>query len=172
MENLSSFIVIVLIILSLFLSFSIGANDEAPAPLAAAGIIKFKYVLILGGIGLAIGAIFLSEEVSSTVGKKFVGEDVTYTIYMLLSVLISAIIWLIIGSFAGIPLSSTHSLFGAIIGVVIVFISFQGINVTGAFNWIVVISLIIGWFLSPIVGFLLTFVLYKVTAKLFLNNGL
>ncbi|MBN1802169.1 MAG: inorganic phosphate transporter [Candidatus Lokiarchaeota archaeon] len=170
MEELSNYIVIVLILLALFLSFSIGANDETPAPLAAAGTLKFKSVLILGGVGLAIGTIFLSEEVASTVGKKFVGEDVTYTIYMLLSVLISAIVWLIIGSFSGIPLSSTHSLFGSIFGVIIVFISLENINISGAFNWEIMISIGIGWLLSPVVGFLLTYLFYKIIAKYFLNR--
>ncbi len=170
MEELSHYIVIALILLALFLSFSIGANDETPAPLAAAGTIKFKNVLILGGIGLAIGTIFLSEEVASTVGKKFVGEDVTYSIYMLLSVLISAIIWLIIGSFSGIPLSSTHSLFGSIFGVIIVFISFQNINIAGAFNWDVMISIGVGWLLSPVIGFILTYIFYKFLAKYLLNK--
>lgn len=170
MEELSHIIVITLIILALFLSFSIGANDETPAPLAATGTIKFKAVLVLGGIGLAIGTIFLSEEVASTVGKKFVGEEVTYTIYMLLSVLISAIIWLIIGSFAGIPLSSTHALFGSIIGVILVFITFQSINLAGAFNWAKLSSVLIGWVLSPAVGFILTYILYKLLSKLFLKK--
>ncbi|MFX1236454.1 MAG: anion permease [Promethearchaeota archaeon] len=170
MEELSNFIVIFLIILALFLSFSIGANDETPAPLAAAGTIKFKSVLILGGFGLAIGTILLSEEVASTVGKKFIGEDVTYTISMLLSVLISAIIWLIVGSFAGIPLSSTHSLFGSIIGVIIVYITFQNINLAGAFNWEKLSSIVIGWLISPIVGFILSYIFYKVIAKFFLKK--
>ncbi|MFX1275055.1 MAG: anion permease [Promethearchaeota archaeon] len=170
MEQLSDIIVITLIVLALFLSFSIGANDETPAPLAAAGTLKFKAVLILGGVGLAIGTIFLSEEVASTVGKKFVGTEVSYSIYMLLSVLISAIIWLVVGSLAGIPLSSTHSLFGSIIGVIIVFISFKGINVAGAFNWEILASVIVGWVLSPLVGFILTYILYKVISKYFLKK--
>jgi PiT family inorganic phosphate transporter len=165
-------IIIVLIILALFLSFSIGANDETPAPLAASGIIKFKYVLILGGIGLAIGTIFLSEEVASTVGEKFLGPSIpVYTMYMLFSVLISAIIWLIVGSLAGIPLSSTHSLFGSIFGVVIVYILVNtGIDPAGAFNWNKVGEVALTWVISPVVGFIISFILYKVIAKVFLKK--
>lgn len=170
MEEFSNVIIIVLIILALFLSFSIGANDETSAPLAAAGTVKFKVVLILGGIGLIIGTLFLSQEVASTVGKKFLGPEVTYTVYMLFSVLISAIIWLIIGSFAGIPLSSTHSLFGSIIGVVIVYIIFQGKDPIGAFNWAKMVSVIFGWIISPVVGFILTYCLYKVLSKFLLKK--
>ena len=54
MESLSNVIVIVLIILAMLLSFSIGGNDETPAPLAATGTLKFNTVLIIGGLGLNI----------------------------------------------------------------------------------------------------------------------
>jgi len=170
--DLTAIIIIVLIILALLLSFSIGGNDETSTPLAAAGIIKFKYVLILGGIGLTIGTIFLSEEVASTVGDKFLGPAIPeYTIFMLLSVLISAIIWLILGSFAGIPLSSTHSLFGSIFGVIIFYILLNpGIDPTGAFNSEKVFEIILTWILSPIAGFIISYILYKVIAKLFLKK--
>ncbi|KKN19194.1 hypothetical protein LCGC14_0948140 [marine sediment metagenome] len=170
--DLTTIIVIVLIILALLLSFSIGGNDETPTPLAAAGVIKFKYVLILGGIGLALGTIFLSEQVAKYVGQDFLGPDIPkYTTYMLLSVLISAIIWLIIGSFAGIPLSSTHSLFGSIFGVIVVYTLMNpGIDPTGAFNGDKVVEVMLTWVISPIVGFIISYILYKIIAKLYLKK--
>ena len=164
-------LIIVLIILAMLLSFSIGVNDETPAPLAATGTLKFNAVLIIGGLGLTIGTIFLSEEVASTVGGKFLGPSVDYTIYMLLSVLISAILWLIVGSFSGIALSSTHSLFGSIFGVVITYLIFNpAADPAGAFDTSKLISLVVGWFVSPLVGFFLTIILYKVISKLFLKK--
>ena len=171
MEGLSSVIVIVLIILAMLLSFSIGGNDETPAPLAATGMLKFTAVLIVGGVGLLIGTIFLSGEVAETVGAKFLGPSVDYTIYMLISVLISAIVWLIVGSFSGIALSSTHSLFGSIVGVVITYLIINpGVDPAGAFNTSKLISLVIGWFVSPLVGFFLTVIIYKVISTLFLKK--
>ncbi|MCP4764427.1 MAG: inorganic phosphate transporter [archaeon] len=168
MEVDSYILVVLLIILALFLSFAIGGNDETPAPLAAAGIVKFNTVLIIGGVGLAIGTIFLSEEVASTVGAKFLGPSVDYTIYMLLSVLISAIIWLVVGSFSGIPLSSTHSLFGSIIGVVIVYLFINpAVDPSQAFNWAKMISVFLSWIVSPLVGYIFSFILYKIIARIF-----
>ncbi len=170
MEVGSEILVIILIILALLLSFAIGGNDETPAPLAAAGIIKFKYVLILGGVGLAIGTIFFSKKVASTVGGDFLG-DVEYTIYMLLSVMISSIVWLIVGSFAGIPLSSTHSLFGSIIGVVfVVIINDPTITIFNAFVGSEIIGIFLSWVVSPLVGFFFSYILYKIVAKLFLKK--
>ena len=164
-------IVIALMILAIALSFSIGANDETVAPLAAAGTIKFKFILILGGAAIAFGMIFLSEGVASLVGEKILGPGIKYTIFMLLSVLISSILWLVIGSFSGIPLSSTHSLIGSIFGVVIVYSIFVGnVDPATAFNQEKLISVVISWFISPLAGLVVTYVLYKIIAKLFLSK--
>lgn len=169
--ELAAIIVVILIILAIWLSFSIGANDETSAPLAAAGTLKLRIVLIVGGAAIAFGTIFLSEGVASLVGEKILGPGIRYTIFMLLAVLISTIIWLIIGSFAGIPLSSTHSLVGSIFGVVIVYAMFYGgVNPETAFNWEKLMGVIISWFLSPLFGLLITFALYKIIEKLYLSK--
>lgn len=164
-------IIVVLIILAFALSFAIGANDETPAPLAAAGSLSFTSVLIIGGIGLTIGTIFLSKGVASMVGEGILGPGIKYTTFMLLSVLISSIVWLIIGSFAGIPLSSTHSLVGSVFGVVIVYALFSGgVDIALAFNYEKLGSVIISWFISPIAGLVVTYILYILIAKLVLSK--
>jgi len=164
-------IIVALLVLAVCLSFSIGANDETVAPLAAAGTLKFKLVLVLGGIGIAFGTIFLSEGVASLVGEKILGPGIKYTIFMLLSVLISSILWLVIGSFSGIPLSSTHSLIGSIFGVVIVYALFVGnVDHATAFNQEKLTQVVISWFISPLAGLVVTYVLYKIIAKLFLSK--
>ncbi len=168
---IAAIIVAVLITLAFGLSFSIGANDETSAPLAAAGTLKLKMVLIIGGAAIAFGTIFLSQGVASLVGEKILGPGIKYTIFMLLAVIISAIIWLIIGSFAGIPLSSTHSLVGSIFGVVIVYALFYGgVDLNSAFNWEKLGGVVLSWFLSPLFGLVVTFGLYKIIEKLYLSK--
>ncbi len=169
--ELGNIIIASLIALATVLSFAIGSNDETTAPLAAVGTLKFKVVLIIGGVGIAFGTIFLSEEVANTVGENMLGPGIKYSVFMLLSVLISSILWLIVGSFAGIPLSSTHSLFGSIFGVVIVYILvIGGVDAETAFNWDKLLSVVGSWFVSPLAGFLTTYVLYKIISKLFLSK--
>ena len=164
-------IVWTLILSSLALSFAIGANDETPAPLAGAGTVRFVTVLLIGGIGHMIGTIFLSEGVASMVGSKILGPGIEYQLFMLLAVLISSIVWLVVGSFAGIPLSSTHSLIGSIFGVVIVYSLFVGgVDPATAFNWDKLGTVVLSWVISPVVGLVGTYVLYKLTAKFFLSK--
>ncbi|MFX0047895.1 MAG: inorganic phosphate transporter [Candidatus Hermodarchaeota archaeon] len=167
-----SILVIVLIVLAIALAFSIGANDETLSTLVGAGVIKFKLTLLIGGIAVGAGMFSFSFAfVAKTVGADLLGEALNYTDFMLLTVLISSIFWLIIGSFAGIPLSSTHSLVGSIVGVVFVYALTQGdINPETAFNWVKLNNVILGWFLSPAFGLIITFVLFRILAKTYLSR--
>ena len=173
-DELTAILVIILIIMAIGLAFSIGANDETLASLVGAGVIKFKIALILGGIAIGFGMILFSGGfVPETVGKSLLGEglEAKYTNYMLLAVLISSIIWLVIGSFAGIPLSSTHSLIGSIVGVVAVYAIFQGgVELSTAFNNEKLTSVVLSWFISPLSGLLITYILFKISAKFILSR--
>ncbi|MFX0006135.1 MAG: anion permease [Promethearchaeota archaeon] len=170
--DLTSILVIVLIIMAISLAFSIGANDETLSALVGAGVLKFKIALIIGGLAIGAGMIFFSSGfVAKTVGADILGEGITYTTFMLLTVLISSIIWLVIGSFAGIPLSSTHSLIGSIFGVLITYALVQGtINPETALNWTKLGNVVLSWFLSPIFGLVVTYILFKVIAKFYLSR--
>ncbi len=170
--ELSLILVIVLIVMAISLAFSIGANDETLSALVGAGVVKFKIALIIGGIAIGAGMILFSGGfVAKTVGADILGEGITYTTFMLLTVLISSIIWLVAGSFAGIPLSSTHSLIGSVFGVLIVYALFQGdVNPETALNWTKLGNVVLSWFLSPLFGFLVTFILFKVLAKFYLSR--
>jgi len=170
--ELSSILVIVLIVMAISLAFSIGANDETLSALVGARVVKFKIALIIGGIAIGAGMISFSRGfVAKTVGADILGEGITYTYFMLLTVLVSSIIWLVVGSFAGIPLSSTHSLIGSVFGVLIVYALFQGdVNPETALNWTKLGNVVLSWFLSPLFGFLVTFILFKVIAKFYLSR--
>ncbi|MFW9819985.1 MAG: anion permease [Candidatus Thorarchaeota archaeon] len=173
-EEFTIILVIVLVAMAIGLAFSIGANDETLASLIGAGVLKFKVALILGGISIGSGMILFSGGfVPETVGRSLLGPGLAsqYTNYMLLAVLISSIIWLVLGSFAGIPLSSTHSLIGSIVGVVIVYAIFQGgIDISTAFNYEKLRDVILSWFISPVSGLLITYILFKISAKFFLSR--
>ncbi|MFX0033591.1 MAG: anion permease [Candidatus Hodarchaeota archaeon] len=171
-DNFSLILIIVLIVLAIGLAFSIGANDETLSTLVGAGVIKFKIALLIGGTAIGGGMIaFSSGFVAKTVGSDILGEGITYSTYMLLTVIISSIIWLVIGSYAGIPLSSTHSLIGSVVGVLIVYSIFQGgVNPETALNWEKLGNVLLSWVFSPLFGLLITYGLFKVLSKTYLSR--
>jgi len=170
--DIISILVVVLIVLAIALAFSIGANDETLSTLVGAGVIKFKVALLIGGLAVGVGMFSFSFAfVAKTVGADLLGQAVTYTEFMLLAVLISSILWLVIGSFSGIPLSSTHSLVGSIFGVVFVYALTHGdVNPETAFNWVKLNNVILSWFFSPLFGLIMTYVLFKLLAKVYLSR--
>ncbi|MBD3255133.1 MAG: hypothetical protein GF383_08565 [Candidatus Lokiarchaeota archaeon] len=164
-------ILLILIFMGLGLAFSIGANDETLSSLVGTGILKLRVSLIVGGAAVGFGMIMFSHGVGKTVGADILGPGIKYTLFMLFAVLISSILWLIIGSFAGVPLSSTHSTVGSIFGVIIVYsLIIGGVNTETALNWDKLGRVVLSWFLSPLFGLLVTYILFKVIARLYLSK--
>ncbi|MFO7795453.1 MAG: inorganic phosphate transporter [Promethearchaeati archaeon] len=150
-------IIAVFIIISIFISFAIGANDETFATIHGSRTLTMKELLILGSILAIAGAFILGRGVSETVGKDLLTFEVSYSI--VLTILISTSIWLIVSSALGAPISTTHSTIGSIMGVGILIGGFGGVN------WITILEMSFWWLLSPIIGFVATYIVYKLIHK-------
>ena len=156
------YIIIIFLIISIIISFGIGANDETMATLYGSKTLSMKELLILATIFAILGAVLLGNAVSETVGKDLLSFDVTNSI--VLTILISTAIWLIISSAFGLPISTTHATIGAIIG--IGFLIRGGLGV----NWLTILEMGIWWLLSPIIGYIITYLSYKLIHKLIINR--
>ncbi|MFW9853341.1 MAG: inorganic phosphate transporter [Candidatus Thorarchaeota archaeon] len=163
-------LVIVLLILMVVLSFGIGANDETMATLVGSRVIKTKYVIGLAAILVFIGVVFLSENVGRTIGENLLGESVEYNVYMLFAVIISTTIWLVIASITGAPISTTHSVVGAVFGVAFVWSFQKDGTFLSSMNWGKLGQVALGWVLSPILGMIgaitFRFLIEKILSKL------
>ncbi len=186
-------IVIIILVLMVILSFGIGANDETMATLVGSRVLKTKYVIALAAILSFIGVYFLSDKVGKTIGENLLGPYVEYSISMLIAIIISTTIWLIVASSTGAPISTTHSVVGAVFGVIIVwsFLPAQSFltsidtiynlsiqRISGGFHlgqsflvsmdWSVLGQVALGWVISPLMGFfgafLFKYVLNKILA--------
>ena len=113
-------LIIALIVFSLILAFGVGGQDETMATLYGSGSLTLRKAVIIGAILSFFGVLFLSQSVGETIGENLLGEKVNYTIYMMLAILISTSFWLIIASKTHAPISTTHSIIGALIGVAFV----------------------------------------------------
>jgi inorganic phosphate transporter, PiT family len=147
--------VYILLILSTFLSFGIGANDETMATVVGSGSLKVRIAVLIGGVLVLLGCMFLSSNVGETIGRNLVGETVIYDNFMMLAVLLSTTIWLIVASQTGAPISTTHSVVGSIFGIAVVWSFFPGNSFLDSLNWGKLGSVALGWVISPIMGFLM-----------------
>ena len=155
-------IIIAFIVISIIIAFAIGANDETFAVSFGSKTLTMKQILILATIFAITGAVLLGEAVSKTVGKGVLSISLTNAITI--TVLISTTIWLIVSSALGLPISTTHATIGSILGIGLL------LGGMGGIGWTKFIELSIWWVLSPIIGYVITFITYKLLHKYVINK--
>ena len=157
------YIIIVFLIISIIISFGIGANDETMAPIYGSRILNMKQILILAAIFAITGALLLGEGVAKSVGDKILLLDYETSGInpnaVVMTILISTAIVLILSSALGLPISSTHATIGGIMGLGLLLGGGDGVN------WSTILEMSIWWLASPIVGFTVTYGVVKLLNK-------
>ncbi len=146
-------IVILLLVLMVGLAFAIGANDETMATLVGSRAVKIKIAIYFGGGLVFLGVLLLSASVGKTIGANLLGEEIVYDVSMMLAILVSTIIWLVVASQTGAPISTTHSVVGSVTGIAIIYMIQHSISFGGALNWAKMGEVALGWVISPLFGF-------------------
>lgn len=161
-------IVLLVIVLALFFDFTNGFHDTANAmatPIAT-GALKPKTAVLLAAILNLVGA-FLSTEVAKTISGGIINEGdggVLITPEMIFAGLIGAIVWNLITWLYGLPSSSSHALFGGLIGAAIVGAGVQAINGGGVLSKVLIPALAAP-LTAGIVAFTATKVAYAITRR-------
>lgn len=159
------------IIFGLFMAWGIGANDTANAMATSVGskALTIKQALLVAAIFEFTGAVLAGGSVTTTIRKGIV--DSTYfvnnpelLIFGMLAALLSAGTWLLIASRSGWPVSTTHSIVGAIVGFAAV-----GIGVD-AVQWGQVGSIVISWVISPVVAGVIAYLIFSSAQALILEH--
>ena len=161
-------VVLLVIVLALFFDFTNGFHDTANAmatPIAT-GALKPKTAVLLAAILNLVGA-FLSTEVAKTISGGLINEGeggVLISPSMILAGLIGAIVWNLVTWLYGLPSSSSHALFGGLIGAAIVGAGFSAIN-GGVFLSKIIIPALAAPLTAGIVAFTATKVAYAITRR-------
>lgn len=157
--DIATLVVVVLVIaVALTFDFTNGFHDTANAMATsiATGALKPKTAVIAAGTLNLIGA-FLSTEVAKTISGGIINEQqVTIGAEFIFAGLVGAILWNLMTWLVGLPSSSSHALFGGLVGAVIVGAGVEGVNF-GA----VVAKVLVPALISPIVAGLAAFVAVK-----------
>jgi PiT family inorganic phosphate transporter len=155
----------------LFMAWGIGANDVANAMATSVGskALTIKQAILVAAIFEFLGAVLAGGAVTSTIRKGIVDTGpLTGTpellIYGMLAALLAAGTWLLIASRNGWPVSTTHSIVGAIVGFAAV-----GIGVD-AVKWGKVGTIVMSWVVSPLTAGVIAYLIYLSVQRLILSQ--
>jgi len=164
----AALIVVLVILLALFFDFTNGFHDTANAmatPIATGALKPRTAVMLAAGLNL-VGA-FLSTEVAATVSGGIIQED-SSTAHLMPSLifagLIGAITWNMLTWLLGLPSSSSHALFGGLIGATLVGVGLSGINF-GVVLSKVVLPALIAPLTAGLIAYLATKLAYLITRR-------
>ncbi|MDA9836495.1 inorganic phosphate transporter [Luminiphilus sp.] len=158
-------------VFGLFMAWGIGANDVANAMGTSVGsrALTLKQAIIIAAIFEFAGAYLAGGEVTSTIRKGIIDPEVLtdspeLLVYGMLSALLAAATWLLIASIRGWPVSTTHSIVGAIVGFAAVGISVDAVE------WGKVGKIAASWVVSPLLAGSMSFALFISVKKLIFDH--
>ena len=170
-EAYGTILIILAMVFGLFMTWGVGANDLANAMGTSVGA---GAVTVKQAIGIAIvfefaGAVLAGGHVTNTIRKGIIDptsiiDNPEILVYGMLASLLAAAVWLLIASAKGWPVSTTHSIVGALVGFALV-----GIG-PDAVNWSKIGKIIASWVISPAVGGTISFLLVMSMRKLIFDT--
>ena len=153
------------------MAWNIGANDVANAfgTSVGSGAVTFRRALILAAIFEFCGAFFVGAHVTGTIRGEILRPEAfalnpgEFAIGMLASIL-AASLWLHVATFYGQPVSTTHAIIGAVIGFGVV------AHGPACVQWLKMGRIAASWFVSPVVGGVLAYLIYQAIRRWVLNS--
>ncbi|BDQ37527.1 phosphate permease [Pseudodesulfovibrio nedwellii] len=131
------------------MAFNLGANDVANSMASAVGAraITVKQAVFIAGTLNFVGAVFLGSHVTATISKGIINPEVITDPKIIMigmfAALLAAGIWVLVATLTSLPVSSTHSIVGAIMGFGLVA---GGPDVV---NWLKMGGIVLSWIISP-----------------------
>ncbi|MDZ3745346.1 anion permease [Pseudoglutamicibacter cumminsii] len=160
-------VLVLTILFGLFMAFNIGGNDVANSfgTSVGAGTLTMKQALIIAAIFEVSGAVLAGGEVTETVRSGIVDLNAIDLapmdfVFIMMSALLGAAIWLLVATRMGWPVSTTHSIVGGIVGAALALGFATG---TGGFEmvqWSEIGKIVLSWVLSPLLGGIVAWVLF------------
>ena len=154
-----------------FMAWGVGANDVANAMGTSVGsrALTIKQAIVIAMVFEFLGAYLAGGEVTSTIRKGIIdpalmADTPELLVFGMMSALLAAGTWLLIASALGWPVSTTHSIVGAIVGFAAVGISVDAVS------WGKVGKIVASWVVSPVLAGTIAFFLFRSVQRLILNT--
>ena len=163
-------ILIIGFVFGFYMAWNIGANDVANsmAPAVGAKAITIRQAVFIAGILNIVGATFIGSHVTNTIRKGIVSTEVMSDPHVVLAgalaAMLAAALWVSYATWRSLPVSTTHSIVGAMIGF--------GITAGGfsVINWGKLGAIVLSWIISPVLSLIIGFIMFKVIIKVILSR--
>ncbi|GBC63662.1 inorganic phosphate transporter [Desulfonema ishimotonii] len=161
-------ILIIGYIFGFYMSWNIGANDVANSMASAVGAkaITIRQAVFIAGILNVLGATFIGSHVTNTIRKGIVSTEILGDPHLALigalSALLASALWVSFATWKSLPVSTTHSIVGAMIGFGVMAGGFSVIN------WAKLGAVVVSWIISPLFSLVIAFCMFKIIVKLIL----
>jgi len=173
MEPATMLLLSVAVLVCAYMAWNIGANDVANAmgTSVGSGALTLRRAIIVAAVFEFAGAVFFGSHVTDTIRKgvlDFGGEDFSEELslnlmYGFMAALLAAAIWLTIATKFGLPVSTTHSIVGGVIG--------MGLWIQpSSVNWPKVGEIVLSWVASPLLGGLLAYLSFVIIKRVIFNH--
>ena len=181
MEATTLILIGLALVVCAYMAWNIGANDVANAMGTSVGsrALTLKQAVIIAAIFEFCGAFFAGDAVTDTVRKgilavdfsaDYVDEDFSQDLaFGFIAAMMAAATWLTVATRFGLPVSTTHSIIGGILGVGLV-LEVKHPDAGGLIDWEVVGKVVMSWVASPLMGALLAFFSYMLIKKTILDS--
>lgn len=164
--GIDTYLTICVLIVGIYMAWSIGANDVANAmgTSIGSGALTLRQAVIIAGILEFAGALLLGARVSKTMQSGLIDPslfqaDYTILFFGMFAALLSTAIWLQIASYFGWPVSTTHAIVGAILGFGIIIAGVQTIQ------WGRIGSIALSWIISPGISAIISYAIFSLLQK-------
>jgi len=164
-------VLIVGYVFGFYMAWNIGANDVANSMASAVGAkaITVRQAVFIAGILNVVGAVFLGSHVTDTIRKGIVSTQVLgdpeLALVGALAALLSAALWVSFATWKSLPVSTTHSIVGAMIGFGIMAGGFSVIQ------WAKLGAVVLSWVISPLFAMVISYVMFKAIVRLILSRS-
>ncbi|UCC40362.1 MAG: inorganic phosphate transporter [Candidatus Aminicenantes bacterium] len=164
-------ILILAILIGFYSAVNIGANDvaNAMATSVASGALTIKKAVFVAAVCDILGAVLVGSYVANTIRKGLVdplqfSDRHNLFIFGMLAAVLGSALWVNLATFFKLPVSTTHSIIGGVLGFGLVSVGFAGIK------WKVVLYVIMSWVISPVFGGVIAFIIFSIIKKSILSS--
>ncbi len=170
-------VIVLLVIAGLYMAWNIGANDLANAmgTSVGSGALSLKQVIIVAGVFEFLGAVMFGKRVTSTIAKGIIPVDSIkmidphIVVIGMLAAILAAGFWITLATFYNLPVSTTHSIVGAVLGFGLV-TAYQGLISLSSIDWGMLVKIVGSWLVSPVLGAVLAYIIFSIIRILFLQK--